>query len=287
VATLRPRSWRIVLLWLAVVSAGAIAVWYVAGELTTLELVFNSPYSRIKVTRRGEVRTLWFVRDDGEEVVESIVDGEKPHELIAEYTRFMFLSYLFCPRPERVLIVGLGGGSMVHFLKHYDPNVKVDVVEIDPAVISIADQYFDVRSGGNVTILHRDAFDYLRATETKYDVIYMDAFLKPKNDTDATGVPLQLKTVAFYRDLQKRLTEGGVAAFNLNPHPGLEEDLATLREAFAQAYVFRLSRGGAVVVGAQSAKRVDKAAMLADAEALNERFGTSFSFRKMAEQMGD
>jgi spermidine synthase len=281
----RPRSWRIAVLWLAVVAAGAAAVWYFAGGLGTLELDFTSDYSRIKVTRRGDVRTLWFVRDSGEEVIESVVDLHKPHDLMVEYTRFMFLSYLFAPWPERVLIVGLGGGSMVHFLAHYDPAVKVDAVEIDPAVISIADQYFNVRTGGNVTVLHRDAFDYLSATEKKYDVIFMDAFLKPKDDTDATGAPLRLKTIQFYRDLQKNLTPTGVASFNLNPHPGLDEDLGALRAAFAQIYVFRLSRGGVVVVGSQAARRIGKATLLDNAAVLTERFRTSYSFRKMAEQL--
>jgi len=43
----------------------------------------------------------------------------------------MFSSYLFLPRPEHVLIVGLGGGSMVRFLEHHEPDLKIDVVEID------------------------------------------------------------------------------------------------------------------------------------------------------------
>src|SRR5438105_978083 len=61
--------------WLALAagsSSGPSAlVGYQEGEL---ELDVRSKYSHIKVTRENNLRTLWFVRDSGEEVVESIVD---------------------------------------------------------------------------------------------------------------------------------------------------------------------------------------------------------------------
>lgn len=81
------------------------------------------------------------MKDSGQEAVETKVDLEKPHELLAPYSHCMFLSYVFRPKQENVLIVGLGGGAMVHFLRHYDPQVKIDVVEIDAVVVGIADQY--------------------------------------------------------------------------------------------------------------------------------------------------
>src|SRR5262245_12026275 len=127
-----------------------------AQPIPVVEHEEKSDYSRIRVTRAKNVRTLWFVRDSGEAIVESIVDVDKPHELLVEYTRYMFTSYLFRPKQEKVLIIGLGGGSMIHFLKHYDPNVKVDVVEIDPAVVKVADKFFGVRSEGNVNVINKD-----------------------------------------------------------------------------------------------------------------------------------
>src|SRR5262249_23457935 len=122
-----------------------------------VELEEKSQYSKIRVTKEQSVRTLWFVPESGEAVIESKVDLDKPHELLVPYTRYMFTSYLFRPKPEKVLIVGLGGGSMVHFLKHYDAKVKIDVVEIDPAVVTIAGKYFAIRSAGNVNIITKDA----------------------------------------------------------------------------------------------------------------------------------
>jgi spermidine synthase len=251
-----------------------------------VELDVKSDYSRIRVTRDKNVRTLWFVRDNGDEVVESMVNLDRPHDLIVDYTRYMFLSYLFRPKQQKVLIVGLGGGSMVHFLKHYDPKVKVDVVEIDPQVVKIAAKYFGVRTGGNVNIMTRDAFEYFKKADAKYDVIYMDAFLKPSKDTDTTGVPLRLKTIKFYKEIQKRLNPGGMVVYNINPHPTVEDDVKNIRDAFPQAYVYILPEdGGLVVVGSMAAQRRSRAELQAAAAELNRRFKGSYSYEDMARRL--
>ena len=60
------------------------------------------------------------------------VDLRQPHVLQFEYLRFMFASYLLRDQQKDVLIIGLGGGGMVHFLRRIDPKVRIDAVEIDP-----------------------------------------------------------------------------------------------------------------------------------------------------------
>ena len=136
-----------------------------------LELDVKSDYSHIRVSRRYSVRTMVFVRDSGEEALETEVDLRKPHELQFAYLRYMFLSYVFRPKQEKVLIVGLGGGSMVHFLKRYDPNVQIDAVEIDPVVVGIAEKYFGVRSGGKVNVVTADGLDYLAKTKAQKPMV--------------------------------------------------------------------------------------------------------------------
>lgn len=250
-----------------------------------LELDYRSKFSHFKITREDTTRTLWFVRDNGEEVVESQVDINRPYDLLVEYTRFMFLSYLFRPHPERVLIVGLGGGSMPHFLGRYDRKVKIDVVEIDPAIIQVAAQYFGVRSGGNLNIMNADGLEYLTNTRAKYDVIYMDAFLKPSANTDDTGVPVRMKTVNFYKSVQEKLKPDGIVVFNLNPHAGQADDVKTIREAFSSTYVFRLNYNGLVVVASTSKQHVPARTLDRLAAGLDHRFRATFSFRRMVERL--
>jgi spermidine synthase len=59
---------------------------------------------------------LTFVRNNGQEAVQSRISLTAPHTLVSQYARGMFASYLYQPHPRRVLIVGLGGGAMVRFL---------------------------------------------------------------------------------------------------------------------------------------------------------------------------
>jgi spermidine synthase len=172
---------------------------------------------------------------------------------------------------------------MVHFLKRYDPAVRVDVVEIDPVVVDIADKYFGVRSEGNVNIITVDALEYLADAKTQYDVIYMDAFLKPSGDTDANGVPLRLKASTFYQHIQKSLLPEGLVVFNLNPHAGTRDDILAISRDFPQVYVYRLTdSAGLVAVASQSAKRESPSALARKAKELDRRFRATFSFARMA-----
>ena len=81
----------------------------------TVEAEVKSDYSHIRVRRQGTVRTMNFVRDNGVEQVESAWDLKHPNDLVLQYSRLMFASYFFASQQKQVLIVGLGGGAMIHF----------------------------------------------------------------------------------------------------------------------------------------------------------------------------
>jgi spermidine synthase len=198
----------------------------------------------------------------------------------------MFANYLLQPKQSKVLIVGLGGGSMVHFLQKHDPTVAVDAVEIDPVVVQLAERFFNLKPQKNVKLIVADGFEYFKKTQTKYDTIYMDAFLKPSAETDETGVPLQLRTIQFYQQLQSRLTDGGCVVFNINPHAGLDEDLKTITKAFPQTYVFSLPNSeGVVAVGSMLPERRELDALREAGTAMDKRFKASFSFEAVASRL--
>ncbi|HEV3342921.1 MAG TPA: fused MFS/spermidine synthase [Pirellulales bacterium] len=252
-----------------------------------LEADLVSKFSHIRVRRDGDVRVLLFVRDSGEEVVETYLNLERPHELITEYTRAMFVSYLYAPRPKKVLLIGLGGGAMVHFLRHSDPDVSIDVVEIDSAIVDLAKKYFLVREDERTKIIVADAVKFLTGSPPRYDVVYMDAFLKPTRQTDSTGVPLRLKTEALQREiLRKALVPDGVAVYNLNAHPKVADDVASIAAVFRQAYVYQLgAASGYVVAATAQAKRDTQEALIERASDIDRRFQASFALESIARQL--
>jgi spermidine synthase len=266
--------------WAGLRTAAAPTVDVFAGE--TIETMVRSEFSEIVVTRQGDIRSLWFLHDDGDHGLESQQDLREPHRLLLPYSQCMFTSYLLRPKPEQVLMVGLGGGSMVHFLEHYDPNLRVDVVEIDPVVVKLAEEYFGVRTAGKVKIVVDDAFKYLRTTDQRYDVIYMDAFLKPSGETDTSGVPQRLKTIEFLKDVQKKLKPDGLVVFNVHVYPDTPETLSIIRAAFQQVYVVEVShRGSMAVIGSTAKQRVSDADLREKAKELDERFKADFSFQSV------
>jgi spermidine synthase len=264
-------------------AAGALVLWSLSSGSTlgALEHEEVSPFSKIRVRRNGDVRALTFVRDNGQEVVQSRVNLTAPQTLAAPYARGMFAGYLYQPNPRRVLIVGLGGGAMVRFLTHHEPQVQIDAVEIDPAVVRIADEYFGVRTGGNVRVHTADAVAFIENTTDRYDLILMDAFLRPSSSTDATGVPTGLKTLAFLNRLKQTLAPGGVVAFNVNEHDKMADDIAAVTSAFGHAAVYRCPPSDNKVVIATAGGLASDDDVRARIGALDKRFAGALSFDEL------
>ncbi len=211
-------------------------------------------------------------------LIRTAIASTAPQTLASPYARSMFAAYLYQPEPRRVLIVGLGGGAMVRFLAHHTPDVGVDAVEIDPVVVRLADQYFGVRSGGNVRVITADAVAFVEAIDEPYDVIFMDAFLRPSGDTDGTGVPTRLKTIEFLGRVKRALTPGGVVAFNINQHAGVADDIAAVAEVFGQVAIYGAAPADNDVVIATDGAMPGDAVLTARIGALDQRFRGALSF---------
>ena len=63
------------------------------------------------------------------------------------------------PTPQSVLIVGLGGGTIPRALRELLPETQIDVVEIDPAVVRVAQPLFRISPQTSADARHRDATD--------------------------------------------------------------------------------------------------------------------------------
>ena len=230
-------------------------------QIPSSGLTFSSAYSNILVQDKGSIRSLYFVRDSGQIVLETAVDLEHPEKLKVPYTRAMFVSEaFFSTRIDSALLIGLGGGAMVHHIHHYWNDQKLDAVDIDPVIVDIAKNYFVVPHSTspyfkNTSIeLHvADGFIFINKAHEKnekYDVIYMDAFLKPSTDTDKTGIPLRLKTLTFYDELKSILNEDGIVVFNINNNKDINADLQHISDSFEHVWKLAVpNRGNLIVVG--------------------------------------
>ena len=247
-------------------------------------LDIKSEYSHILIKDKGSQRSLYFVRDSGEVVLESSVDMSRPYDLMVPYTQVMMAAQLYRPKAQNALMVGVGGGGMLHYFQAYFPQLNVDAVDIDPAIIDVAQRYFALSAAPSLELHTADGFLFIEKGDKKYDIIFMDAFLKPSVDTDPTGTHLRLKTLSFYEQLKNRLNPAGVVAFNINPHPTVERDIATIREAFSQVWVVPVpSRGNTIVLASTQKEKITSAQLEAAAQAFDSTLKTSLSYQGLSD----
>ncbi|MBD0360428.1 MAG: fused MFS/spermidine synthase, partial [Nitrososphaeraceae archaeon] len=191
-------------------------------------------YSHLDVIDNGNIRTLYL---DGN--IHSQMYKDKPEELVNTYTKYFHLGFLFNPNAKDVLFVGGGGFSGPrNFLSTYS-EARIDVVEIDPDVISAARNYFylPANNGSRLMVYNDDARNFLSKTEKKYDLIILDAFSK-------NYVPFHLMTLEYFQLLDKKLTSDGVIiSNNIGSMTGDRSDIVravykTISQVFPSLYVF-------------------------------------------------
>ena len=130
--------------------------------------------------------------------------------MVFAYTRMMMASLLLEPDPRRILILGLGGGTLPMALDEVLPEARIDVVEIDPAVIRVAREYFGFAPSDRVNVYPQDARVFVKRAAQKgdqYDLIMLDAF-------NGEYIPEHLMTREFLEEVDALVAEGGVVAAN-------------------------------------------------------------------------
>jgi len=199
----------------------------------------QTAYQDLRVADQDGVRTLYL---DG--VSHSAMDLSDPDRHVFTYTRYFHLPFLYTEDVEKVLFVGGGGftGPKI-FAETYD--VEVDVVEIDPAVVSAARNYFDVDPGPELNVHTMDGREFLRETDTTYDVIILDAY---RRDT----VPFHLTTTEFFDLASDRLSADGVLLANIISAPSgpggafFQAEYRTMEQTFPTVDAFRTAGPGVV-----------------------------------------
>ncbi len=124
------------------------------------------------VTDDGECRVLGFCPNDEQ----SRCLKAAPHVLQYEYTQAMLLVLLFC-QPRRVLVLGMGGGSLVTALHHHIPGIQITAVELRAQVIEVAYRFFQMPRSKRVQVIQQNADQFLDTTDLrKPDVIFADLY---------------------------------------------------------------------------------------------------------------
>ena len=117
---------------------------FIASPTLFAEVIHQerSLYRNIFVEDSGDLRCLKF-SVKRETSNQSCIYKSDPNKMVFTYTKLAFSGLLLKPNPNRILIVGLGGGTLSNTFHQLFPEAIIDNVEIDPAVVKVAKQYFD------------------------------------------------------------------------------------------------------------------------------------------------
>ncbi|MEZ5491230.1 MAG: fused MFS/spermidine synthase [Gammaproteobacteria bacterium] len=200
----------------------------------------RSLYRDITVVQNGPRRCLIFNIRIGDRN-QTCVDVDEPEKLVFSYTRMSFAGLLLQPQPERILVAGLGGGSIPMTLADLFPAARIDVVEIDQAVYSVAKDYFFFEENDNMTVAVMDARVFVKRAGLEgrqYDYIVLDAF---------TGdyIPEHLLTREFLEEVAAILAPGGVLVANtFSTSRFYDHESVTYQAVFGEFFNFKLPSSG-------------------------------------------
>lgn len=216
----------------------------------------------------GNLRLLQFDLES----IQSAMRLDDPDRLCLAYTRKMMAFLLFNATPGRVLLLGLGGGSLAKFCFRRLHSSRITAVEINPHVLALRDQFRVPPDDRRFRVVEADAAQYVSRLARRKDVILADA-------CDARGVAPQLDSIEFYWCVWECLADRGIFVSNLCGDLACRAShLAKIRQIFGEPLLLPVRRHqNLIVIASKEGKAPCRVGEL-DAVALDlkRQFGIEF-----------
>jgi len=190
------------------------------------------------------------------------LDGDD--SLAIEYTKYFRLFKYFNPTAKRLLMIGGGAYSYPKDFLKQNPDLSIDVVELDPQITLLAKKYFNLIDNPRLTIYHQDGRIFINKTKERYDAVMVDAY------HSSLAMPYHLTTKEAAEKIYNVLNKNGVIMMNIissiNGEYGkfLRAEYITYRSVFPQVYLFfassqngPLEPGNIMLVALKSPENVD------------------------------
>ncbi|MGA2378924.1 MAG: fused MFS/spermidine synthase [Spirochaetia bacterium] len=160
------------------------------------------------------------------------------------------LARAYTPRLQRVLCIGMGVGIVPRELAR--EGAAVDVVEINPDVVPVAEKYFDLDPKG-FRLFIADGRQFLNTSTERYDAVILDAF-------NGDSSPSHLMTREAFMAIRRALNPDGVLVMNSFADLDPSDDYAaaslarTLRSVFPSLRVHGVRGGNTLFVASPRAE---------------------------------
>lgn len=274
-----PRQERMTL----ALAASLLLLALIPGTLTQepgLDLLADriTPYQSLRVSESDGVR---FLHSDG--TLHAAVNIESGEPWL-DYQRQPGTALLLRPELRTMLVLGMGGGSVGSYLQRQLGELRVDYVDIDPAIPELASEWMFFEEHERAVVHVDDGRRFLSGRpEARWDYVYVDTYI-------GHSIPFHLATVEFFQEVKAHLNPGGI--FGLNLISNLENPFArgilrSLRSVFANLYVFAVPGGNYLFLAADLEQPPGREQLVATARQLDPKYGFSPSLETMAGLLRD
>jgi len=158
----------------------------------------------------------------------------------ARFTQYVAAADAISSTPREGLVIGGGGYLAPKLMLNIWPTIHVDVAEIEPSLINVAHEFFDLPETPRLTNHVADGRRYLHDCGKKFDVIFSDVFY-------ALAIPPHIATAQFFSLAKQHLTPGGVFMANFvgdlvqQPPNILFSEIRTLKSVFPNCCFFAVT----------------------------------------------
>ena len=256
-----PVAQFVMLLLVALSGAGVVSAETIHEE--------KSKYRDITVTQVGDRRCLLFNVHRGDRNQTCMLVNDRDN-LVFDYTRMSFAGLLLNGNPQNILVIGLGGGSIPMAFSDLYPQAKIDVIEVDEAVVRVAKEFFYFKETDNMKAIVDDGRPFIKRAGLrgiKYDYIVLDAF-------SGDYIPEHMLTREFLEEVKQIMTDDSVLVANTFSTSRLyDHESVTYQRAFNEFFNFKLPSSGNRIIITQLDPLPPRGELVAEARRLAESLG--------------
>lgn len=176
------------------------------------------------IKQKGDVLYL----HSNDQAIQSALNLKQTHKLELKNLEYLMGCLMFIPKPERILLLGVAGGSLIHFFKHYLPNSHITAVDIDADFIQQMQLQFHLpQADDNLNYVFSDAQSWIQQNQQTYDLIVVDVF-------NSHQMPEWVMQSQFIQSLKSSLSQSACLALNtlLNSDRDFTQAYSLLRKIF-------------------------------------------------------
>jgi len=143
------------------------------------------------------------------DALQSLINISQPHKLELKNLQFLMGVLLFLPPPQKILLLGTGGGSLIHFLRFHYPRCQLTSVDVDAELQDLMHQKMLLPGATeNLHYVIDDAAHFIQHCDQQFDLILVDIFSGSQSPDwllDSPGI----------HQVHALLGDSGAVAYNL------------------------------------------------------------------------